>query len=85
MFSGGKGTGGDLQDLAHICNVTMLISELQRGGELGEEVNHQALNYNQMEAKGSRVSPHRTVMTENNSMLYISKNLEEFKVISPQT
>lgn len=51
MFSGGKGTGGDLQDLAHICNVMMLISELQRAGELGEEVDHQALNYNQMEQK----------------------------------
>lgn len=51
---GGKGTGRDPQDLAHICNVLMLISELQRGGELGEEVDHQALNYNQMETKGSR-------------------------------
>lgn len=82
---GKKGTRGDPQGLAHICNMMTLISELQRGGESGEEVDHQALNYNQMEAKASRVSLHRAVMTNNDYMVYVSKYLEGLKIILPQT
>lgn len=76
---GGKGTRGDPQGLAHICNIMTLISELQRGGESGEEVDHQ------MEAKASRVSLHRAVMTNNDYMVYVSKYLEGLKIILPQT